>query len=148
MFPHWLPMADRPSNLRMLAPMAGLAMALCYTAPLCDAASEIKLTGSLLGSVKDSSGVPQMGATVLLFNRYDKVVEKAITNLRGDFLVRRPPIRQLQRPRDDVEFRSRHQAQHPRPAWDAKRSGHQPGDFTQLDRTRLYGPTQWKLDER
>ena len=79
-------MADRPSNLGKLTPMAGLALVLCCTAPFCEAASAVKLTGSLLGSVKDSSGVPQMGATVLLFNRYDKVVEKAITNLRGDFL--------------------------------------------------------------
>ncbi len=79
-------MADRPLNLRSLSPITGLALALCCAAPLSQAASAVKLTGSLVGTVKDGSGIPQLGATVLLFNRYDKVVEKAITNLRGDFL--------------------------------------------------------------
>jgi len=86
MCPQWLPMADRPSNLRSLTPITGLAIALCFTPLLCQAASGVKLTGSLIGSVTDSSGVPQFGATVLLFNRYDKVVEKAVTTLRGDFV--------------------------------------------------------------
>jgi hypothetical protein len=79
-------MAHRPLNLRKLALAASLVLALCWTPALCPAASPAKLTGSLLGSVKDSAGVPQMGATVLLFNRYDRIVQKAVTNLRGDFL--------------------------------------------------------------
>jgi hypothetical protein len=78
-------MAHRPSNLRSLTPIAGLAIALCWTPPVC-AATAVKLTGSLIGSVRDAAGVPQFGATVLLFNRYDKLVERAVTNLRGDFL--------------------------------------------------------------
>ena len=48
-------------------------------------ASPLKLTGALAGSVKDAGGVPQMGAMVLLFNRYDRLVQKALTDSRGDF---------------------------------------------------------------
>jgi hypothetical protein len=48
--------------------------------------SAMLTTGSLTGSVMDAAGVPQMGAAVFLFNRYDKLVQKGITNLKGDFL--------------------------------------------------------------
>lgn len=43
------------------------------------------LTGSIVGLVSDSSGVPQMGATVLLVNRYEKIVQRALTNEKGAF---------------------------------------------------------------
>ena len=49
------------------------------------AASMEKLAGSLVGSVRDGSGVPQMGAVVQLFNRYEKLVQKVITNVNGEF---------------------------------------------------------------
>ena len=44
-----------------------------------------KLSGSIAGVVRDPTGIPQMGATVLLFNRYEKLIERAITNERGLF---------------------------------------------------------------
>jgi len=49
------------------------------------AATILKLSGSITGSVK-GSGTPQMGAVVQLFNRNEKLVEKAITNAGGEFL--------------------------------------------------------------
>ena len=44
-----------------------------------------KLSGSLIGFVGDAAGVPQMGATVLLFNRYDRLIQKVLTNEKGAF---------------------------------------------------------------
>lgn len=41
--------------------------------------------GVLTGRVTDSAGVPQMGASVLLFNRYERMVARVLTNERGSF---------------------------------------------------------------
>lgn len=41
--------------------------------------------GALLGRVSDSSGVPQMGAAVFLYDRYQNLVRKSITGLDGRF---------------------------------------------------------------
>ena len=49
------------------------------------AAPPIKLSGSIAGIVRDSAGVPQMGATVLLFNKYEKLLNRSLTNERGIF---------------------------------------------------------------
>ncbi|HSU58049.1 MAG TPA: carboxypeptidase-like regulatory domain-containing protein [Bryobacteraceae bacterium] len=43
------------------------------------------MTGALLGSVVDSSGTPQMGATVLLLNKYERQIAKTITAPDGRF---------------------------------------------------------------
>lgn len=45
----------------------------------------VKLSGTISGFVTNTTGVPQMGATVLLFNRYDRLHEKALTDERGFF---------------------------------------------------------------
>jgi len=44
-----------------------------------------KLAGSIAGIVRDGAGVPQMGATVLLFDKYEKLLQRALTNERGAF---------------------------------------------------------------
>jgi hypothetical protein len=49
------------------------------------AASPQKFAGSLVGSVRDTGGIPQMGAIVQLFSRYEKLLEKVITNANGEF---------------------------------------------------------------
>ncbi|SRR5579875_727118 len=43
------------------------------------------LSGGILGQVRDSAGVGQMGATVLLYDRYDQLVRRAMTNEDGKF---------------------------------------------------------------
>ena len=43
------------------------------------------LSGGILGQIKSSTGVAQMGATVLLFNRHDQLVRQALSNDRGRF---------------------------------------------------------------
>ena len=63
----------------------GVVAALTASAPIACAATPAKLSGSLAGLVRDSAGIPQMGATVLLFNRYDRLIQRALTNERGMF---------------------------------------------------------------
>lgn len=67
--------------LRSLA-FAGLAALACrsYAADL-----SLPVTGNLLGSVADSSGVPQMGASVQLLNKYDRIIAKTLTMADGRF---------------------------------------------------------------
>ena len=55
-------------------------------APLAAAASPAHLTGSIAGEVRSAAGVPQMGAAVVLLNRYDRVIERVLTNENGRFI--------------------------------------------------------------
>jgi len=50
------------------------------------AASLNPLSGEILGQVKNAAGVAQMGATVYLYNRYDELVRKGLSNEQGRFL--------------------------------------------------------------
>lgn len=47
--------------------------------------SGLKLSGSITGVVANSAGIPQMGASVLLYNRFDRLVEKVLTSEKGTF---------------------------------------------------------------
>ena len=49
------------------------------------AATPAPLAGQILGHVRSSTGVAQMGATVLLYNRYDQLVRQALTTEQGRF---------------------------------------------------------------
>lgn len=61
-------------------------LALAFAAsPAVRAAPAENLSGSIGGLVRDSGGVVQMGATVLLFNRYDHLVRQELTNANGVF---------------------------------------------------------------
>ena len=44
------------------------------------------LSGGIFGQVKNSAGVVQMGATVLLYNRYDQLVRQALSTEEGKFV--------------------------------------------------------------
>ncbi len=58
----------------------------CIASPsTASAAAPIRLNGAITGVVADHLGVPQMGATILLFNRQDKSLQKIQTNERGEF---------------------------------------------------------------
>ena len=58
----------------------------CLAVPCASrAAAPVKLSGSITGMVFNPAGTPQMGATVLLYNRQDRVCEKALTDERGEF---------------------------------------------------------------
>lgn len=55
------------------------------TGSVCLAASPAKILGSLAGSVRDNTGIPQMGAVVQLYNRHEKLIERLVTNADGEF---------------------------------------------------------------
>jgi hypothetical protein len=58
----------------------------CLAAPaLSRAAEPIKLSGAITGTVADSGGIPQMGATVILLNRQERPIEKLQTDDHGQF---------------------------------------------------------------
>lgn len=61
---------------------------LCGSAgPVCLAAGDPpgRLHGTIVGTVSDASGGAQLGATVYLFNRFEKLVRKVLTNEKGAF---------------------------------------------------------------
>jgi len=59
------------------------SLMLCVPA---EGATVAKFTGRIVGMVKGSGGVAQMGATVQLLNRFEKPVLRAITDERGAFV--------------------------------------------------------------
>jgi hypothetical protein len=45
----------------------------------------VKFSGSIAGVVTDRAGVPRVGAAVLLYDRQERVCDKALTDQRGEF---------------------------------------------------------------
>ena len=64
---------------------AVLAGVLLLAAPA-HAISPAERGGAIAGIVASAAGVPQMGAAVSLYNRYERLLEKAITNEKGAFV--------------------------------------------------------------
>jgi hypothetical protein len=64
----------------------GLLTGLVGVLPSSYAASSLPLSGQILGQVRNNTGVAQMGATVLLYNRYDEMVRRTLTNDTGKFV--------------------------------------------------------------
>ncbi len=63
-----------------------LGAVLCVLAPgTAGGAQPVKLSGSIAGVVSDSRGVPQMGATVILYNHQDRQLGKVLTDQDGQF---------------------------------------------------------------
>jgi hypothetical protein len=63
----------------------GLFAGVALLAPCAHAGSPPSLSGGIYGQVKSVNGVTQMGATVLLFDRYDQLIRRALTNEQGRF---------------------------------------------------------------
>jgi hypothetical protein len=69
------------------APKLVFGLIACVAAAgLCYAGSPAGLSGSIAISVVDSSQVPQMGAAVLLLNRNDRLIQRALTNDKGEYV--------------------------------------------------------------
>lgn len=64
--------------------VTGLACLLAFPI-LAPAIEPVKLSGAITGRVVNTAGVPQMGATVVLYNRQERVYEKTLTDERGEF---------------------------------------------------------------
>src|SRR5579859_3576905 len=62
------------------------ALSCLFAAPgVLRGAEPVKLSGAITGQVTNSTGTPQMGASVILYNRQDRVYERALTDDRGEF---------------------------------------------------------------
>jgi len=58
----------------------------CLAAPhAASAANPIVISGAITGVVSNNLGIPQMGATVLLYNKQDRALTKIQTDARGEF---------------------------------------------------------------
>jgi hypothetical protein len=53
--------------------------------PSADAGGTLTLAGSIMGEVKSVTGVVEMGAKVLLYDRHDQLVRQMLTNEQGRF---------------------------------------------------------------
>jgi hypothetical protein len=63
----------------------GVISALLVFSPASFAETATLLSGSIAGFVRDARGIPQMGASVFLFNRSERLIQQAMTNERGIF---------------------------------------------------------------
>src|SRR5712692_1398199 len=76
----------RPSALGITSSRSAflVAVAVSFALPSL-AVSPAKLSGGLTGLVRDGGGIPQMGATVLLFTREDRLFARVLTDEKGNF---------------------------------------------------------------
>jgi hypothetical protein len=65
--------------------LSGVVSAVVYLAQPATAASPARLSGAISGVVTDGSGIPQMGASVFLYNRAERLFQKALTDEEGTF---------------------------------------------------------------
>lgn len=62
-----------------------LVVALLVSVGSAPGASHGRFSGNLIGFISDQAGIPQMGASVFLYNSYDRLVGHALTNEKGAF---------------------------------------------------------------
>lgn len=72
-------------NVRAFRIFTGVA-AVWLCAATAAAAPGDRLAGSIGGSVTSAAGIPQMGATVLLYNHAEKLLHRVLTDETGSFL--------------------------------------------------------------
>jgi hypothetical protein len=73
-------------SLRKAALSIGLMAGFVSLAPRAQAADPLPLSGQILGEVRNSEDVAQMGAKVLLLNRFDQPVRESLSDETGKFL--------------------------------------------------------------
>ncbi|MBA3974703.1 MAG: hypothetical protein C0504_10875 [Candidatus Solibacter sp.] len=65
---------------------AGIAfLAVMAVAPVAAVGAEYRLLGALKGEVRNPAGTAQMGAVVSLYNRYERFIQKTLTDASGRF---------------------------------------------------------------
>ncbi len=74
----------KPKTHKTIASLV-MGVACLATPQLSQAAAPVKLLGAIAGVVSDGGGVPQMGATVLLLNRQDRIFKRVLTDEKGEF---------------------------------------------------------------
>src|SRR5215475_11986411 len=65
--------------------VAGLVLAGAVCLGSASAVEPIRMSGSIMGRVVDSTGIAQMGAAVVLFNKQDRQFSRVITDSQGTF---------------------------------------------------------------
>jgi hypothetical protein len=70
---------------RQFANAAVLAGLMALASPVHAADWAAPITGNLLGTVVDPAGEPQIGASIKLFNKYDRMVAKTLSTTDGRF---------------------------------------------------------------
>jgi len=76
------PFSPRVGSPRTAALMAAVIL---FVAAPSFAVAPVKLSGAITGQVRDGVGIPQMGATVLLFTHEDRLFARALTDENGAF---------------------------------------------------------------
>lgn len=76
----------RPAHVKRSCSRAAILVAgvMSFALPVC-AVAPSGLSGALTGLVHDGAGVPQMGASVVLFNHADRLLARALTDDKGGF---------------------------------------------------------------
>ena len=64
----------------------GLIAGMVGLTPALHAGDPTSLSGQILGEIRNSNGVSQMGAAVSLYNRYDELVRRSLSNQDGRFI--------------------------------------------------------------
>ncbi len=72
-------------NARMWRTAVGVLAGALVPVSLAFPAAPVKLSGSIVGVVSNSGGVPQMGASVLLYDRFERLLQRVLTAENGTF---------------------------------------------------------------
>jgi hypothetical protein len=72
-------------NARMWRTAVGVLAGALVPVSLALPATLQKQSGSIVGVVSNSAGVPQMGASVLLYDRFDRLLQRVLTTENGAF---------------------------------------------------------------
>ncbi len=76
-------MVEKKTHKTVALLLTGIA---CLTVPRwAGAADAPKLSGAIAGTVRGAAGVPQMGATVILYNHQQRQIGKVLTDDHGEF---------------------------------------------------------------
>src|ERR1700677_2399454 len=78
-------MPARTKSAWIKATTRSTLMAVFCLAPLAHAGGPPPLSGSILGEVKTVTGIAEMGAKVLLYDRHDQLIRQVLTNEQGRF---------------------------------------------------------------
>lgn len=76
----------------MLAVAGTFALADAFVGQCLAADLSLPVTGALLGTVVDAGGTPQMGATVQLLNKYERILARTVSSADGHFAFTGLPV--------------------------------------------------------
>jgi hypothetical protein len=78
-------MFKKSTNTTRLLLLAGYACLTGVTANQANAAAVVQLNGAIAGVVKGPGGIPQIGATIILYSHLQRPLAKVLTDEKGEF---------------------------------------------------------------